>query len=128
MTFNDYTLIVYLSTWVILILWELVTLYRRWRNPGTGIKTISMALRDQGWRMSSVVFSAVAQPAHWWWNAAAWGPDWLGLLFWGITATLLGWNVYEWKYPAPRRWWHDPRIWLVAGVLAGRFLFPQKTV
>jgi hypothetical protein len=128
MTFNDWTLVVYLSTWGVLVVWELITLFRRWRCPGTGQKTISAVLRDQGWRMSSVVFSSTSMPAHWWLNADAWGPEWLGGLFWFITAALLGWNLYEWKRPAPRRWWHSPVLWLAAGALAGRFLFPQAEV
>jgi hypothetical protein len=125
-SFNDATLIVYLSTWGILIAWEIVTLVRRWKYPGTGQKTISMVLRDNGHRLPVVVFSSTGMPAHWWWNAEAWGPAWLGLTYWIITVLLLAWGIWEWPRNAPKRWFRSPVLWMVAGALAGRFLFPQK--
>jgi hypothetical protein len=129
MNFNDATLIVYLCTWAVLVIWEIVTLVRRWRWPKgqPGMPgTISMVLRDHGHRISCVVFSAVGMPAHWWWNASAWGPSWLGVSYWMITVSLLGWNIWEWKRNPARAWFRDPRLWMILGALAGRFLFPQK--
>jgi hypothetical protein len=122
------TLWIWLGVWPVLGAWELVLLVLRWR--GRKVRTISMVAKDRGPHLTSIVYAWTAIPAHWWWNAPRWGPDWLAVAFWVIPVALLGWDIWTWRedaasWPRWKRWTRHPLPWMAAGLLAGRFLFPQ---
>lgn len=127
-----------LGPWVFLWLpWELWLLWRRSRAlPGEPrVQTISMVARYRGWQMNSLVYSWSGMAAHWWWNAE-WGATWAAVAFWLLLAAAVVWDYAVWRLWGgvistwPRWLVHvrRPAWWLVAGTLAGRFLFPQSAL
>lgn len=120
------TLIVLLSLFAILLVWEVVLLILRAR--GSRARTISMVARDYGSRMTFFVYLWSGLASHYWWNTAAWGSTWAGVTFWLIAVALLVTDIREavsTKLNAPQPHWRHPLVWMVTGLLAGHFLFPQ---
>lgn len=128
MTVDTITFWVWLSPWFILGFWELYVVIQRLR--GVKVKTVSIVAKDYGPKLASMVYTWTAMPAHWWWNAGRWGPDFLAWIFWIIPVALLVWDIFCWK-EVPQSWstWkrraRHPLTWMVLGPLAGRYLFPQ---
>jgi hypothetical protein len=123
-TFADWTLVVWLSPWAVLAVWEVVALVRRWRGA-PGSPTISMVAQRYGYRLTSVAYLWCGMATHWWWPAAAWGPAWLAVAFWLVPVGLLAWDVATWPRPTTA-WWRSPLLWGAVGAAAGRLLFPQR--
>jgi hypothetical protein len=116
--------------WLPLEVWRLVQ--RKRREPGTPIpKLISQIMKERGWQMTGLVYVWNGMASHWWWPAE-WGAAWAGVLFWLILAAALVFDFLCRKipvaeYPVWMRWARFPLFWMVAGLLGGRFLFPQAS-
>lgn len=127
-TTNTLTLLIFVFPWGLWLGWEIYLLVRR--GNGHKVKTLSMQARDYGHKLTSVVWIWGAMSGHWWWPAPALAPVALGVFFWLIALGLVGWDAILWrrevwaygKWLKRARW---PILWLVLGLLAGRFLFPQ---
>lgn len=126
---NTITLVVFLSVWPFWLAWELVLLWKRSKD-GPSTKTISMVARDFGRKCCSIEYVWAGLSTHFWWTAETYAGPIGTVAFWVIAAVLVAWDVAVWLAPAAA--WHpfflrarNPLLWLVAGALAGRFLFPQ---
>lgn len=135
MTVNAITLVVFLAFWPAWLVWELVLLVRRANDvPDKPItKLISMVARDIGPKASSVVYLWSGLGAHFWWTGQPYpgAADVIAaVLFWVLAVVLGVWDLTLLK--TDRALWsrtltvvRSPLVWLVVGLLAGRFLFPQ---
>lgn len=136
--FDTITFCVWMGMWPVWLIWEIVLiLLRKWWRPKDGarqlVMLISMVARDRGWQLNSVVYTWFGLGAHFWWNAAAWGPAWMGVCFWAGVVILFVCDIANWNSDVPRadwpkwrRWVRYPLLWMVVGTLAGRILFPQS--
>lgn len=131
MTTNAITLAVLLAPWALFLVWEIYVLVRRGQDKR--VKTISMVARDYGHRLSSLVYAWGFMAAHWWWPSTFYAAPWASVLGWVVLVLLLIQDVFCWSHP--RAEWpvwlkvqRHPVVILVAGLLAGVFLFPQMGV
>lgn len=125
---NSITVVVLLTPWALFLAWEVFVLVRRAKD--VKVQTISMVALRKGSNLTSVVYVWAGMAAHWWWPSSGFAPAWASVLFWVAAMGLLVWDVAWWKRPVetwPRWavWLKDSRIWVVAGLLGGLFLFPQ---
>lgn len=122
--------------WPLYLLWEGILLLKRkyWdsADDGSPPNLISGEAKIRGWQLNSIVYVWSGMASHWWWSAD-WGSTWAGITFWAIAVALLGFDIYVWKrwgapsleWPKWLRWARYPALWMAAGILGGRFLFPQ---
>lgn len=124
MTFDDWTLVVWLSKWAILGVWELLCLILKKR-------TISVIAKTRGgWRISSIVYLDGGLPVHWWVNRDGWASTVGTVVFWLVPVGLLAWDV-AWRkrnvpdYPKWARYVRWPLVMLVLGGIFAYVFFPQ---
>lgn len=123
--------------WPLYLIWETFLLLKRkyWdARDGSKPQLISGEAKTRGWQLNSIVYVWSGMAAHWWWNAPGWGTALTGVLFWALSVTLLVFDIFVWKrwgapslaWPRWLRWVRFPAWWMTAGILGGRFLFPQS--
>jgi hypothetical protein len=123
---------VFVAIWPVWLVWELVLLKMRASGPEKP-RTISMVARDLGWRANMIVYLWAGLSTHYWWPGKAWSSVAGGVTFWLIALALLIEDLCLKKHPPAEwptwlKWQRLPLVWLVIGLLAGHFLFPQWDV
>ena len=135
MTFNDGTLLFWLSQYPILLVREIWCLWKRSHlKPGeVPPKTISMVLQARSWHLSWAAYLEFGIPVHCWvnWHSPVWSTPVPGIIFWAIPIGLLAWNLAWWNKPKeefprfPKYFLWAPTQ-LVLGAILAYVLFPQR--
>ncbi len=123
------TLAVLFSPWLIYLVADLVIVKQRTSGAPTRWATVSMVAKKYGSRLTWFAYMWGSMPTHWYWSAGAFAPTWAAVTFWLIPVALLVsdfalWGSYA-TWPPWLKTARHPLIWVAAGFLAGRFLFPQ---
>jgi hypothetical protein len=123
------TLIIFLAPWAVWLAWEVVLIGLRATQPQKP-KLISGVAKDLAWKLSSLVYVWCGLASHFWWTSPTWATVAGSVAFWLVLLVLLvedlalGELTPE-QYPRWMYWQRFPPFVMAAGILAGRFLFPQ---
>lgn len=116
------TIIILAAMTLITLAWEAVLIVQRWRARPLG--TISMVMKDLGWRFVSIPFAWGALGGHFWMDGPSfWEPQSHALLGFLIGAAVIA-DLANARARWPR-WLTHPMLWLVLGIAAGALLWPQ---
>lgn len=125
------TELVLLATGAAWLLWEVVIIWQR--AQGKRWKTISMVLQRRGWQWNIIPWGFGVLTGHWWWNQPNTEPirgePWIYIALGVITAAILARDVWKGRHVQPYlgdRIWRHPLVVLLAGVIAGHTLWPQR--
>lgn len=123
------TLWVWLGFWPVWLGYEIFLLIKRGQR--VNVRTLSMVARDKGWALSSAVYLWNGLASHWWVPGLSWATVPGSAAFWLIAVALAIWDGAlwgrpTWAWPAWQRWARFPALVMLAGLLAGWLLFPQR--
>jgi hypothetical protein len=131
MKFDNVTFWVFIGIWPAWLIWEIVLLALR--GKGLGVDTISMVAKDRAFQMNSLAFTWGGLGAHFWINwyrTRTWSTPVPAIVFWGLIVATLVLDIILWNKPYGDmalvwRWFRNPGMQLLLGMIAGYFLFPQ---
>lgn len=114
------------SQWFVIAVFVAVIFYTAVAQK-MGQPTVSMTLRDGGWRINTIPFIFGLLVGHWFFpRQSTWVSGW-GYAIPALLALVIYDVLWNWKKGAERRWFRFPGWWFLLGLPVGIWLWAQRS-